>query len=499
MANTGILEKLEWIQSSLAFFISELILAGGILVVLTLGIVVPAIRSGRRVRPILAAGMLIIIGAIIATIMDWGDRVAPVVLFSGMVRADNFAAWMKLLCDIAGVGTLLMAVQRGIIQKHVPEFTALVLAVLLGAHLLVMSTNMVMIFLSVELISISSYVLAGYTFQQRGAEGSLKYFLFGAAASAIMLYGFSLLYGLTGTADVAAPAFADHILRHQTPLLLTAGLLALSGFLFKMAAVPMHGWAPDIYEAAPMPVIAFFSVVPKLAGLGVLARFVIAINAFGQSSIDWRYIIGLIAIVTISAGNVAALRQRSAKRMMAYSSIAQSGFMLIGIVALTPQAVQFMLFYASVYMVANYLVFLYLQHFETKGIDTIPGFAGTGRSDPLQHAFLLAGLISLTGIPPLAGFTAKLLIFTGLYESYQTHSDPLLVWIFVLGLLNTVISLFYYVSIPFFAFFRHGTAQPSKYLTWNNLFGLILVLALLILFFQPNLLMGWINKITFVL
>lgn len=478
---------------------SELILAAGILVALTVGIAVPAIRSGRRVRPILAAGIVIIMGAIIATIMDWGDRTAPVVLFSGMVRADNFSAWMKLLCDIAGVGTLLMAVQRGIIQKHVPEFTALVLAVLLGAHLLVMSTNMVMIFLSVELISISSYVLAGYTFQQRGAEGSLKYFLFGAAASAIMLYGFSLLYGLTGTADVAAPAFADHILQHQTPLLLTAGLLAISGFLFKMAAIPMHGWAPDIYEAAPMPVLAFFSVVPKLAGLGVLTRFVIAVNAFGQSSIDWRYIIGLIAIVTISAGNVAALRQRSAKRMMAYSSIAQSGFMLIGIVALTPQAVQFMLFYASVYMVANYLVFLYLQHFETKGIDTIPGFAGTGRSDALQHAFLLAALISLTGIPPLAGFTAKLLIFTGLYESYQTHSDPLLVWILVLGLLNTVISLFYYVSIPFFAFFRHGTAQPSKYLTWTNLFGLILVLALIILFFQPNLLMGWINKITFVL
>lgn len=499
MVTTGILEKLEWIQSSLAFFIPELMLATGIVIVLTLGIAVPALRSGRRTQGILVAGVVIIMAAIVAAVADWSDRTAPVVLFSGMVRADNFSTWMKLLCDIAGVGTLLMSLQRGIIQKHAPEYAALVLAVLLGAHLLVMSTNMVMIFLAVELISISSYVLAGYTFQQRGAEGSLKYFLFGSAASAIMLYGFSLLYGLTGTADVASPAFADHILRHQTSLLLTAGLLAMSGFLFKMAAIPMHGWAPDIYEAAPMPVLAFFSVVPKLAGLGVLTRFVIAVNAFGQSSIDWRYIIGLIAIGTISAGNLAALRQESPKRMMAYSSIAQSGFMLIGIVALTQQAVQFMLFYAAVYMVANYLVFIYLQHFETRGVYTISGFAGTGRSDALQHAFLLTGLISLTGIPPLAGFTAKLLIFTGLYESYQTFSDPLLLWILVLGLLNTVISLFYYVRIPFFAFFRDGVAQPSKYLTWNNLFGLILVLALLILFFQPNLLMGWINKITFVL
>src|SRR5690606_18516612 len=146
--------------------------------------------------------------------------------FSGMIRTDNFSAWMKILCDAAGVGTLLMTLQRGIIRKHIPEYTALLLAVLLGAHLLVMSTNMVMVFLSIELISISSYVLAGYTFQKTGAEGSLKYFLFESAASAIMVYGFSLLYGLTGTADIASGAFADHIVGGQSPLLITAVVLA---------------------------------------------------------------------------------------------------------------------------------------------------------------------------------------------------------------------------------------------------------------------------------
>ena len=493
---SGILEKLEWIQNSLSFFLPELILAAGILVVLTLGIAIPGIRSGKQVHGILAVGVVI---AASAVTLDWNNLDSPVVLFSGMIRADNFSAWLKMLCDIAGIGALLMSLQRGIIQKHLPEYTALILTVLLGAHLLVMSTNMVMVFLALEMISISSYVLAGFTFQQTGAEGSLKYFLFGSSASAVMLYGFSLLYGLTGTADLASTAFVDGILLHQSPMLIAAGMLAMAGFLFKMAAVPMHPWAPDIYEGAPMPVVAFFSIVPKLAGLGILTRFVIAVNAYGQSSIDWQYIIGLVAIVSIFAGNLAALRQRSAKRMMAYSSIAQAGFLLIGVIALTSQAVQFMLFYASVYLLANFLVFVYLQYFEGRGIFTIPDFAGTGRSYPIPHAFLLAGLISLTGIPPLAGFTGKLLIFTGLYESYQTQSDPILLWVLILGLLNTVVALFYYVRIPFFAFLRDGTFTPSKYLSWENLFGLVLVLALLALFFRPDMLMGWINKITFVL
>lgn len=499
MIESGIPEKLEWIRQSLPFFVPELALIVGILLVLTIGIAIPGIRSGRNARGPLAAGIAVMIFSGGSNLVEWGAVDSPVALFSGMVRADKFSGCLKLLCDVAGLGTLLMSFERGVIRKHVAEYTALVLSVLVGAHLLLMSTSLVMIFISLELISISSYVLAGYAFQKTGAEGSLKYFLFGSAASAIMLYGFSLLYGLTGTADVASTVFAGQLLAQPSPLMLVAALLAMSGFLFKMAAVPMHPWAPDVYEASPMPVVAFFSVVPKLAGLGILTRFILALNAYGQSGFDWRTVVAWIAIVTISAGNLAALRQRSPKRMMAYSSIAHSGFLMIGVVALTSQAVQFMLFYAAVYLLANYLVFAYLQYFESRGILTIPDFQGTGRSDALQQTFLLTGLISLTGIPPLAGFTAKLLIFTGLYDSYETHGDPLLLWVLVLGLLNTVIALFYYVRIPFYAFLREGPAGRSNYLTWQNLFGLLLVVALLVLFFQPNLLMGWINKITFVL
>lgn len=495
----GLPEKLEWIRQSLGFFGPELVLFAGIIVVLCTGIVVPSLRAGSTsVAPLLIA-LIATLVACALSLADWGQQEKAVDLFGGMVVNDRFSSWFKIICDIAGALTLLLSWPASQRRKHVSEYAALVLSVVLGAHFLSMSVGMIMILLSVELISISSYVLAGYSFRQEGAEASLKYFLFGTAAAAIMLYGLSLLYGLTGSGIISSQEFVEGLLAHQSLLLLVAGLLALAGFLFKMAVLPMHLWAPDVYQAAPMPVVALFSVVPKLAGLAVLTRFILAATAYGQSLIDWKAIIGLIAIITITAGNVAALRQWNAKRMMAYSSIAQSGFLLVGVIALTEQGIQFMMFYAAVYFVANYVVFAYLQYFESRGVLTIPDFAGTGRSDPAANTLLLVGLISLTGIPPTAGFTAKLLIFTGLYDAYRAADDPFLLWILIPGLLNTVISLFFYLRIPYFAFLKEGESTPVKYLTWINFLGLVLVLVLLGLFFRPDLLMGWINKITFVL
>jgi NADH-quinone oxidoreductase subunit N len=498
-AESGILEKLEWIQDSLSFFVPELILCGAILVILLGGISIPSLRSGRSAGAIFTIAVCALCSSSTVVIAQWSNYATPVALFSTMIKSNDFSAYLIILCDLAGLFTLLMSLQKDPIQRHIPEYAALLLAVVLGAHLLLMSTNLVMVFLSLEMISISSYVLAGFNFQKSGAEGSLKYFMFGAVASAVMLYGFSLLYGLTGTLDISSTRFVDQLLHHQSNLLLVAGLLSMSGFLFKMAASPMHPWAPDVYEAAPMPIVAFFSVVPKLAGLGILIKFLLAVNVFGQSFIDWQFIIGIISIITISVGNFAALRQTSPKRMMAYSSIAQSGFLLIGVTAFMPEGMHFMLFYAAIYLLANYLVFFYLQIFEKQKITTIQDFEGSGKSLPVQHIFLLTGLISLTGIPPTAGFTAKVLIFTGLWESYESSGKSFLLWVLVIGLLNTVISLFYYARIPMNAFFRAGSAEPTNYLTWKNFFGLILVVMILLLFFQPNLLMGWINKINFVL
>jgi NADH-quinone oxidoreductase subunit N len=249
-----------------------------------------------------------------------------------------------------------------------------------------------------------------------------------------------------------------------------------------------------------MPVVAFFSVVPKLAGLAVITRFSLALNVFGQAGHDWQFIICFVAMLTLTVGNFSALWQQRPKRLMAYSSIAQSGFLLVGVAAFLPNGVTFMLFYASIFVLVNYLVFLYLQYFESVGFDTIDSFAGAGREFSLPAIFLLIGLIALTGLPPTAGFTAKLFIFSSTWDAYQLSGKPVLLWLLIFGLVNTVIALFYYLKIPFYSFVKKGSNGVKRSTqTFENLIGLALVLAILLLFFYPDLLMRWINRINFVL
>ncbi|MBL7857201.1 MAG: NADH-quinone oxidoreductase subunit N [Cyclobacteriaceae bacterium] len=486
-------EQLDSIRMGITMCFSEVVLSTGILLMLLGGLL---FRKKPSTFPLLA--FLIILSSLLFFIVQAQQFDVPVKLFNGMLRSDDFSTYLKILFDIAGVLTLAMSWRNQ--KNHPSEFYALVLAVLLGAHLLVMSMNMLMVFISLELISISSYVLAGFAFTRKGAEGSLKYFLFGSVASAVMVYGFSILYGMTGTLDFSSSVFVEQLLARNSPLVLMAGLLATVGFLFKISAVPMHPWAPDVYEAAPMPVIAFFSVVPKLAGIGVLTKFLLALSLFGQSVYDWQMIIGVVAILTLTVGNFSALLQKNPKRLMAYSSIAQSGFLLVGVVAFMPQGVQFMLFYATVYLIMNFLVFISLQYFESKGIKSIEEFSGTGVQFIWSSVFLLIGMVALTGLPPTGGFTGKLFVFSSLWEAYQLSEKPVLLWLLVFGLLNTVVSLFYYLRIPYYAFIKSGDSQERQnFLTPENLLSLVLVILILALFFLPGMLMGWINKITFVL
>jgi NADH-quinone oxidoreductase subunit N len=490
---SNLAEKLELIGTSLSFFIPELILAAGILLVICAGLIKKVKNYGVDV-----ISMIVLTLSLLYLILNWMLYVTPTRLFGGMARSDDFSAYLKVLFDFAGILTVVMTWRRKE-QLHRSEYYALLLAIVLGAHLLVMTTNLIMIFISIELISISSYALAGFSFSKNGAEGSLKYFLFGSVASAVMLYGFSLLYGFTGTLDFSTIEFIERLLEKESTAFFIASLMALAGFLYKIAAAPMHPWAPDVYEAAPMPVIAFFSVVPKLAGVGVLTKFILALNAFGQATIDWQFVLCLISILSLTVGNFAALWQKNPKRLMAYSSIAQSGFLLVGVAALQQQGVHFMLFYASVYLIMNFLVFSYCT-FESFGLTTLAAFSGVGKTLVWPSIFTLVGLIALAGLPPTAGFTAKLFIFSSLWESYHINGKPILLWLLVFGLVNTVVSLFYYLRIPYYAFIRGGkSSTKANILTFENLFGLVLVLCLLLLFFNPGLLMGWINKINFAL
>lgn len=488
----GLNEQLAGIRESFAFIVPELILTLALLVVLTAGLFNNKANLFFNVLTSSAA-----ICSMITVVSGGFD--SNIDLFNNLLQREGFGGFLILLVDASVVLTCLMSLSDSE-KPHRSEYYALVISIGLGGHLLLMSTNLVMVFLSLEVISISSYILAGYSFNRSGSEGSLKYFFFGSIASAIMLYGFSLLYGFTGTLDFTSALFFDQLVNEQSPLLLIAGFMGLCGFLFKMAAVPMQPWAPDVYEAAPIPVIAYLSVGPKLAAIGVLTKFLLAMHLFGQGQLDWQAVIAVIAMLTITVGNLSALWQTNPKRMMAYSSIAQSGFLLVGVAAFIPEGLQFMLFYGAVYLLMNFCVFAYLMYFERQHMYDMASHSGRGKTFIWASAGLTVGLLALTGLPPTGGFTAKLLIFSSLWEAYQATDKTLLLWLLIFGLLNTVISLFFYLRIPYYAFIKAGEViAVQKKGGFENLLGLILVVVVVIIFFIPGLLMGLINRINFVL
>lgn len=486
------METLESIRMSATLLASDLVLAAGIILLIIAGLI------GRRAVVFHVLTLLVLTTVCSSLLAGWKFGSEAVSLFSGSIRMDDFSVFLNSVLSAAGILTVIMTWFSSRSQERLSEYYALILSILLGAHLLVMSESLLMVFISLELISICSYVLTAFAFDKKATEGSLKYFVFGSVSSAVMVYGFSLLYGLTGTLAFTSIEFLQGLVDQSTSLFVVAATFSMGGFLYKIAAVPMHPWVPDVYESAPMPVVAFFSVVPKLAGFGILAKFLLILNLRGHP--DWQLIVGVITIITLTVGNFSALWQKNVKRLMAYSSIAQSGFLLVALLAFSAIGYQYFLFYASVYTLLVFAVFLFLQDFENVGATTIAAYSGMGRTFFWPSFFLLAGLIGLTGLPPTAGFTAKLFIFSAVWDAFAASDKPLLLWVLVFGLLNTVVSLFYYLRIPYYAFIRPAqTSLQGNIFMRTNLLGTVLVLLILLLFFKPGLLMGWINKITFVL
>lgn len=489
----GLHEILTGIGASLPYLIPEGILLTGLLLTLVLGLI-------NNNRNTLFAVLTIGVSATSFVLIAAGGLDTSRSLMNGMLLREGGGEFVMLLVDVSVVLTCLLSL-RNAGKRHLSEYYVFLIAIATGCHFLVMSNNLVMVFLSLEVISITSYILAGYAFNKTGSEGSFKYFLFGSVATAVMLYGFSLLFGITGTVNFTDKAFVEGLITQSSPLAFIAALMALAGFLFKMAAVPMHSWAPDVYQAAPIPVMAFFSVAPKIAALWILAKFTLAMHAFGDGGYDWQSVIAVVSLLTILVGNLSALWQTDAKRMMAYSSIAHSGFLLVGLAAFMPQGIGFMLFYAAVYLVMNFATFAFLMGFEREGISgPMASFAGTGPRRVWAMSGLTVAMVALTGIPPTAGFTAKLLIFTSTWQAYLETGKIWLSILLIIGLINTVISLFFYLRIPWYAWFKAGEPiQSEKKGHFENFLGLTLVVWIVIIFFLPGLLMGLLNRINFVL
>nr|WP_246164380.1 NADH-quinone oxidoreductase subunit N [Xanthovirga aplysinae] len=425
-------------------------------------------------------------------------------LFGQMLQLDRLGVILKYLFGISGILTVFLSWSKEEKDWHEKgEYFALVFGLLLGAFLMVMTTNLLMIFLSIELVSISSYILANFTQKRKSAEAGIKYLVFGATASAVMLYGLSFWYGFSGTLDFTSFQFINGLQSAPQLPVLVASFMVFAGLLFKITAVPFHFWTPDVYEGAPTPIVALFSVVPKIAGLGLLIRLLgisFQQNILWSESIIWRDVLGVLAILTMVVGNFSALWQKNAKRMMAYSSIGHSGLFLAGILAFSAFGIQSLLFYAFVYMLMNFAAFYLIEMVEDKtGKVMINDYQGLGLRIPFLGALFVLVMIALTGLPPTAGFTAKLLIFSALTESYQEVQSPILLYLIITGLISTVVSLFYYLKIPYVMFFK-GNAEDSlkmKLNVGNKVLALLLVTSLLLLFLKSNWLTNLIDHINY--
>ena len=366
--------------------------------------------------------------------------------------------------------------------------------------MMVMASNLLSIYISIELVSISSYMLTIFNFNRKSIESALKYLLFGAVASAIMLYGISLLYGYTGTLNIFSEEFIVKLQAVPALPRFLALLMTFSGFLFKMAVVPFHVWTPDVYEGAPVSLIAFFSVVPKLAGLVIFARFFYIVNNHSLG-IDWRYLFGIISLLTMFIGNLAAIWQKDAKRMMAYSSIAHSGYLMVGVLAVSVWGLQSVAIHASVYLLMNFLVFMIIELYSPViGGTEISGYSGHFRSSPIYASLLIIGFISLVGLPPTGGFTSKMMLFSSAWYSYSQGGEKILLWLVILGLVNTLFSLYYYLRIPYFMVFKDQVKDfPGKVPIRSGFLGLGLFLTalIIIIFIKPDWLVDLLNNLNF--
>ena len=458
-----------------------LILPAVIVVVAAVVVLVADLFVGQRSRPIawLAAGGLVVAGAV--AVGQWTTWTGGAALwrvfdgglamtarqgqygFSGMVRLDLYGLFFTVL--FCGIGVITIMLSDGYLAQHrirPGEFYGLLLLIIAGMIGMAISTDLIALLVSFELMSLPSYVLAGVLrTERRSGEAAIKYFLNGAFAAAVLAFGLALVYGATGATWYQT---IHHALRATDPrnaMLLVALVLVATGFGFKIAAVPFHGWAPDVYEGAPTPVTAFMSVGIKAGAFAGFLRLVAF--ALIPASQSMSNVLIVLAVLTMVVGNVLALPQRNLKRMLAYSSIAHAGYLLLGLVAVgrshDSAGAGAVLFYLAAYTFMNLGAFgvLVLIRNRRPFAYTLDELAGLGRSMPLTALALTLFMLSLTGIPPLAGFWAKFFVFSAVVSAHLT-------WLAVVAVIMSAVSAFYYLRVVWYLYFREaeqGAEQPA--------------------------------------
>jgi NADH-quinone oxidoreductase subunit N len=399
-------------------------------------------------------GYLSLFGVIIALLFALSPTITFGSFFSSMLVIDRFVVFFDLLFLLAAAITILLSLHYLEVEENVHgEYYSLLLLATLGMMLLVKASDLIIVFLGIETLSLSIYILAGYLRTEvKSNESAMKYFLLGAFSTAFLLYGIALIYGATGSTNlfVIASAIRNTSL-FSNPLLLVSMGLILIGFGFKVSMVPFHMWTPDVYEGAPTSVTAFMAVGVKAAAFSSFLR--VFLSSFPELRPTWTEMLWVLAVLTMTVGNVIAISQDNIKRMLAYSSIAHAGYLLVGMVAGGEFGISSMLYYLLAYTLMNLGAFGIVIAYGTKTDENvlIKDYAGLGFRYPVLAFCMSVFMFSLAGIPPLAGFVGKFYIFSSAIKSGY-------IWLTIIGVLNSLISVYYYLRITVLMYMR----EPEK-------------------------------------
>ncbi len=463
-----------------------LIVLPEILLLVLAGIILVVGLVSQRSRGLLLAWLtaLGLTGILIITLLYGRPGENEVLIFGGMLRHDWMAFSFKVLFLFAAAMTALLSIDvEGVEDRG--EYYALLVVATLGMSLMASSADLIMLFLAIEMTSIPLYILAGFMKgDDKSTEAGLKYFLFGALTSAVMLYGFSLLYGFSGDTNIYRLSEAMRAGAVSPWMIGGMAVLVLVGFSFKISAVPFQFWAPDVYEGAPTPITAFISTASKAAGFAVLLRFMLAV--FPAIEAEWVTLLAIIATVTMTVGNLLALPQTNIKRLLAYSSIAHAGYAMIGLVALSSFGTASVIFYLIGYVVTNIAAFAVVILFaRSAGSDEIVDYAGMSRRSPGLALVLLVALLSLGGMPPLAGFVAKFYVFAAAVESGW-------IWLAFVGVLNAIIGLYYYMTI-LKVVYLYRSEDEDKPIAIPRSYALVLVICVIAILAIGTLSAPWLD------
>jgi len=414
----------------------------------------------------------------------------------GMVAVDSFGSFFKMIILISSFMVILFSIISKELHDsmdRIGEYYTLIFGMILGMFFMVSATNLILLYLSIELVSLSSYVLAGFIkTSTKSAEASLKYLIFGATSTGIMLFGISIVYGLTGSANLYEINYLLQVTAGNKFLLNLSLILIFAGIGYKISSVPFHFWTPDVYEGAPTTITAYLSVASKAAGFALLIRliktgFFLETSTLGAwvilPSFYWQDFLVLLSILTMTLGNFAALWQSNIKRMLAYSSIAHAGYLLAALAVLSDQGLIAILIYFAIYMVMNLGAFLVVIIIRNKiNSEELSDYDGLGYSMPLMGVSLGVFLVSLTGLPPTAGFIGKLYIFLALL-------DAKMIVLSVIMVLNSVVSLYYYIRVLKHMFLNRPKEKVElvKFPLMESIYAAVLASATIIfgIYFAP--------------